>query len=123
MVNIGVVAIIDGPETYRGCHMTFLPSVLETFTANFPESMAMARPIVTTDLQFSRDICGDAAAYYEPKNPVSAAELILKLIDDREHWERLVRNGKRALTRFPDPRQKYERYRNILRNVVGKLVV
>ena len=113
-VNVGVVPVIEGPDLYRGCHMAFVPTLLESFTANYPEAMAMARPIVTPDLPFSRDICRDAALFYEAKNPVAAAGAILSLVDERRTWERIVTNGVTVLAQLPTPRQKYESYLKIL---------
>lgn len=38
-----------------------MPSLLECFTATYPEAMRMERPIVTTDLAFAQGLCGEAA--------------------------------------------------------------
>lgn len=35
-----------------------MPTVLEVFSATYPEAMAL--PIVTSDLDFARDICDNA---------------------------------------------------------------
>lgn len=113
-INVGVIPVIDGPGLYRACHIAFVPTLLESFSANYPEAMAMARPIVTPDLQFSRDICKDAAVFYKPKDPVAAADAILSLVDDKAAWEQSVKNGATVLKQLPTPRQKYERYLDIL---------
>ncbi|MFK5892763.1 MAG: glycosyltransferase, partial [Pseudomonadota bacterium] len=71
--NIGPVLVNDGPAVYEGCHIVFLPSFLETFSANYPEAMAMNRPIVTCDLEHAHNACQDAALYFEPTSAKSAA--------------------------------------------------
>ncbi len=114
IVNVGPVPISRGPEVYRTCHMLFLPSVLETFSANYPEAMAMGMPIITTDLSFARDACGDAACYFEPMNPRDAAGTISHLCGDETLWMSCVQKGKRVLQSLPTQQMKYELYRNCI---------
>ena len=119
--NVGPVRVSEGVDVYRSCHIAFLPSLLETFSANYPEAMAMKLPIVTTDLGFARDACKDAALYYHPKNARSAAEIILRLVDDPATWKRLVECGTRVLEELPTPEQRFERYVDIIKACkVGK---
>ena len=105
--NLGPVPVARGPELYRSCDICFLPTLLETFSANYPEAMAMGLPIVTTDLGFAHDVCGDAAVYFRPRDARSAAEAIVRLLEDRALWERLVDRGKTVLSRFPTSEERY----------------
>ena len=114
--NIGTVRVSDGPDVYERCHISFLPSLLETFSANYPEAMAMKRPIVTTDLGFAHDACKDAALYYEPRNAKAAAEKILMLVNSTDLWARLVDNGSKVLAELPTPEQRFERYIEIIKS-------
>lgn len=113
--NIGPIRVSEGPAVYESCHIAFLPSLLETFSANYPEAMAMKRPIVTTDLAFARDVCKDAALYYQPTNPKSAAETILRLVNDPLVWNQLLVNGSRVLAELPTPEERFSRYVEILK--------
>jgi glycosyltransferase involved in cell wall biosynthesis len=112
--NMGPVPVAAGPSLYRSCHISFLPSLLETFSANYPEAMAMKRPLVTTDLDFARDVCGPAAVYFRPTDPRSAAGAILSLIDDRDLWLKVLREGDRVLASLPTPEKKYVLYRECI---------
>ena len=114
--NIGPVRVSEGPEVYENCHIVFLPSLLETFSANYPEAMAMKKPIVTTDLGFAHDACKDAALYYEPRNAKSAAEKILTLISDPIMWERLVDCGTMVLEELPTPEERFNQYLSIIKS-------
>jgi glycosyltransferase involved in cell wall biosynthesis len=114
IVNVGPVPVSRGPEIYRTCHMLFLPSVLETFSANYPEAMAMGMPIVTTDLSFAREVCGDAASYFEPMNARDAAHKIGEVCEDERIWKSLVAEGKHILRTLPTQKMKYELYRNCI---------
>jgi glycosyltransferase involved in cell wall biosynthesis len=108
--NIGRVAVADGPSVYKSSHILFLPSVLESFSANYPEAMAMGRPIVTVDAKFARDACKEAALYFKPMNANAAAKAIHSLSRDAELWKTLVVEGKRVLRTLPTQEEKYEMY-------------
>jgi glycosyltransferase involved in cell wall biosynthesis len=112
--NLGTIPVARGPEVYRSCDICFLPTLLETFSATYPESMAMGLPIVTTDLGFARDVCDDAAQYFRPRDAQSAVAAILRLLDNRELWNRQIERGKQVLTRFPTPEQRYRQYIDVL---------
>lgn len=116
--NIGPVSIADGPSIYKTAHISILPSVLETFSANYPEAMAMGLPILTTDFDFSRDICGDAALYFNANNAKEAAYKIIELIDNLDKRIELIQLGKKRLKECPVPENKYQMYLDILEQVV-----
>ena len=94
---IGKVDITECPSLYEQCTIAFQPSLLECFTATYPEAMIMRKPIVTTNLEFAQGLCGEAACYYEAINPVSAAESLYKVATDREYAETLVDAGQEML--------------------------
>ena len=112
--NRGKVPVANGPDLYRSCDICLLPTLLETFSANYPEAMAIGLPIVTTDLDFAHDVCDDAALYYPAGNAQKAADCILRLLDDAQLWDRQIARGKEVLQRYPTPRERYEQYINLL---------
>lgn len=114
IINMGPIPVSRGPEVYSASHILFLPSVLETFSANYPEAMAMGLPIVTSDLGFAREICGEAASYFKPMDANAAACAITELCQDGELWMSLVNNGKSKLRALPTQERKYELYKNCL---------
>lgn len=95
--NIGTVALQDGPRLYRSCQVLFHPSVLEVFTAVYPEAMAMEVPIVTSDLAYAHGICADAARYFDSGDPGAACDAIAAVLLDPGERNRLVRTGRRRL--------------------------
>ena len=117
VVNLGPVPVNMGPDLYERAQIVFLPSLLETFSANYPEAMAMGRPIVTTDMPFAHEVCGTAAVYYRPADAGSAASAILSLVESCEIWEASVRKGKDVLDSLPDPKQKYDLYKGAMDKV------
>lgn len=108
VINLGVLPPEKCPSAYVQSDMIFVPSLLECFTANYPEAMAMNKPIVATDLSFARDLCGGAALYYAPLSAEKAAEKIAGLYHDHELYSKIVAAGQKELKKFPSPGQRAE---------------
>jgi glycosyltransferase involved in cell wall biosynthesis len=81
----------------------FLPSLIEIFTASYPEAMQMKKPILTSDLSFAHDICGEAAEYFDPVNPADIANKIIYLASNPARRTQLVKNGEKRLLQFETP--------------------
>jgi len=116
--NVGPQSPDDCPALYEKSDALFLPSLLECFSANYVEAMAMHRPIITTDLGFARTICSNAALYYEPLDPKAALSKILDLRSNAKLYEDLVKAGQTELQRFGTPRQRAEAYLSLCRDLV-----
>lgn len=99
---IGTVAISECPSLYQQCDIAFQPTLIECFTAFYPEAMRMERPIITTDMPFSKGLCGEAAAYYSAMDAGAAAETIYRVANDKDYAERLVVKGKEQLLTYDD---------------------
>ncbi len=112
--NTGFVPLREGPGLYRSCDILLMPTVLETFSATYPESMCMGIPIVTSDLDFARSVCGDAAVYFEPLNAVECARSLATVIRDPGLRAGLIAAGYRRLADFPSPAEKYRQLRAIV---------
>jgi glycosyltransferase involved in cell wall biosynthesis len=119
IANRGPIAVADGPALYRDCHVCFMPTVLECFTATYPEAMAMGLPIVTSDLDFAHAICRDSAVYFRPRDAVHAAEQLQRLLSSSALWTTLVDHGKQVLDGLPKPRRKYEGYVELLQKTIA----
>lgn len=116
----GKVDISECPNLYEQADIMFMPSLLECFTANYPEAMRMDVPIVTTDLEFARGLCGDAACYYNAIDPTAAAEAIYKVATDKQYASRLVANGKKQLKKFDNYEQRADKLIGILEEMVRR---
>jgi len=105
--NAGRLRLEECPGWYARSDIVFMPTLLEVFSATYPEAMAMGRPIVTTDLDFAHDICADAAVYYSPQDPRDAAERIKRVTHDKALRESLIRKGRERVATFPRINEKY----------------
>lgn len=111
---IGKVSIEECPSLYQQCDIAFQPTLLESFTASYPEAMRMETPIVTTDLVFARGLCGDAAVYYKPLDARDAAEVIYRVATDSGLAKKLVNNGRLQLAKYDDYNQRTQKLISII---------
>lgn len=114
VINLGSVHPQYCPDIYRQCDIVFVPTLLETFTAIYPEAMYMQKPIVTTDLPFAHNICGDAALYFNPALAEDAAGKIQQVLNDTSLRKRLIANGLEQLEKFDLPEERFKKILNML---------
>ena len=88
------------PEVYHESDALFLPTLVEIFTASYPEAMKMRKPILTSNLSFAHNICGEAAEFFDPLNPEDIAKKIINLSNDIERQRDLIRKGEEQLKYF-----------------------
>ena len=117
-VFIGKVDVSECPHLYEQSDIMFMPSLLECFTATYPEAMRMEKPIVTTDLKFARGLCCEAACYYSAVDPYDAAEALYKVATDKAYARQLVDNGKRQLAKFDNYEQRTDKLIKVLEQIV-----
>lgn len=116
--NIGPVKIEEGPSLYNECDAMFLPTLLECFSASYPEAMIMGKPIITTDLGFARSICGDAALYYSAIDASDAAKKIVELISNPKLQSELIAKGKERIKIFLKPGERAKEYLRICESIL-----
>ncbi len=97
VVNIGPVTQGQLRELYERVDATLLPTMLESFSGTYAESMAFGVPIITSDRDFARAVCGDAARYVDPHDPEAIADAVLELANDAELRSRLISAGETRL--------------------------
>lgn len=120
IINLGVQFISNCPKLYYFCNVMFLPTLLETFTASYPEAMIMNRPILTSNYSFSKDICNSAAEYFDPLNPKDIAKKIINLINDKKRYEELCKLGRKRVLNFPNCEERAKQYIDICYKQINK---
>ncbi len=114
MVFLGRVSIYQCPTLYKKSDLMFMPTLLECFSATYPEAMKMETPILTSDMPFARDVCGDAAIYFDPLSPESIGEAIYGLATDKAMISELRSKGKKRLSHFNDSKARTQKYIEII---------
>ncbi|HCE42084.1 MAG TPA: hypothetical protein DET40_00870 [Lentisphaeria bacterium] len=97
VINVGPLPQTELAAYYQNCDALFLPTLLESFSGTYLEAMRFGRPIITSDLDFAHDVCGDAAIYFDPWNAESIKSEILRLQENGELRKKLTESGKKRL--------------------------
>jgi len=114
IVFLGKVSIYACPHLYSQSDLMFMPTLLECFSATYPEAMKMGVPILTSDLPFAKSICGDAAVYFDPLSPQSVGEAIYSLATNDSLRKEYIRRGKKRLLTFETAKTRAQKYIEIL---------
>ncbi len=85
---------------YRHADAVILPTLLESFSGTYVEAMRFDCPILTSDLDFAREVCGPAACYFDPWQTASIAETIRRFRDDPALGDRLRQAGREQAARL-----------------------
>lgn len=93
-------------------------SVLETFSATPLEAFGAARPHISADRSWSREISGEAALYVEPRDPPSVARAINEIAANKSLRGYLVRAGQGILQKYGDHTDRFMRLLQILETEV-----
>lgn len=117
IINLGPIDIEKCPSLYSQVDALFLPTLLECFSASYPEAMIMGKPILTSDLPFAHDICGKAAEFFDPLNPEDIANKIKRIVLDQERREYLIQEGYEQVKIFETSKSRAEKYLEICKSI------
>jgi len=120
ILNLGPVSQNACPSLYAQCNAMFLPTLLEVFSASYPEAMKMEKPILTSDYSFATDVCQDAALYFDPLDPKDIAEKIKLLIIDKVLQNDLIEKSKKRIKEFETAQSRAEKYIKIFEKISEK---
>jgi len=119
ITNLGNLNLDALGAQYNQASCVFLPTLREISTAVYPEAFYFRRLLITSDTDFARDLCGDAAVFVNPRDPKEIAETIAVVLKDPNRMKLNIEEGQRQLARkFPSPHEKFEAQLSILRSVV-----
>jgi len=75
---LGTVPYASLYALYRACDVAVCPSYAESFGHPMVEAMAAGRPVVASDMEIHREVCGQAGCHFRVFDP---ADLAAKLAD------------------------------------------
>jgi glycosyltransferase involved in cell wall biosynthesis len=84
VVELGTIPYRLLHHVYRACDIYVTPAYAETFAHPLVEAMASGVPVVAADLPVHREVCGDAALYFQRFSSPELAEQILRLEASRD---------------------------------------
>jgi glycosyltransferase involved in cell wall biosynthesis len=98
--NLGEVPPADVASCYQAADAMLLPTLLESFSGTYADAMRHGVPIITSDLDFARAVCGPAAAFIDPEDPTAIVAALLSLESDRDGWRGRSTTGRERLARL-----------------------
>lgn len=84
-------------------------SDLESFSNNYMEAWKVGVPIIASDRDFSRSICGESAVYVDPHDPGAVADTMIWCKGDPGIAARLVAAGQSRIGALPTTRDRFHK--------------
>lgn len=112
--NLGPIPQEGCAEAYRACQAVILPSQLESFSNNIAEAWTMRKPLLITDMDWSRSLCGEGAVYFSYNSAKHAATQLVRLKTDTQLYQRVVECGHDVLASYPTSEQRFQQYLTII---------
>ena len=101
VINAGPVPQSHLASYFAASQALLLPTLLESFSGSYVEAMHFGVPILTSDMDFAREVCGEAALYFDPHVPKSICQAICTLRDNVEKREELAAKGAQRVVGIP----------------------
>jgi glycosyltransferase involved in cell wall biosynthesis len=120
IVNLGTVPTEQVPSLHAACDGLLLPTILESFSGTYVESMHYERPIFTSDRDFARDVCGEVAWYFDPHDPDDILSVLRAAFDDPAEMQRRVALGLERCEGFPTWPEVTARYVELLESAAAE---
>jgi glycosyltransferase involved in cell wall biosynthesis len=115
LINYGYCTQLELIELYSKCDLCFFPTLLETFSATLLEAMFFNLAIVTTDLDFNKDVTKDSAVYFKPTDYEDAADKIAYILQNPDAANDLK-------SKIPKYFTNYSSFDNYIKNTVDFLL-
>lgn len=115
--NLGRIPAEAVPDLYDQVQGLLLPTLLESFSQTYIESMHYRVPVFTSDLGFARTVCDDAAYYFDPNDPDGILKVLERAFRNDEDRQRKVELGKQIAERNPDWYEVTDQYLSILQDL------
>jgi glycosyltransferase involved in cell wall biosynthesis len=93
VVELGAIPYGQLHQVYRRADVYATPAYTETFAHPLVESMACGIPVVASDIPVHREICGDAARYFQRFSAEALAEALAQVAASPETSRRMASAG------------------------------
>jgi glycosyltransferase involved in cell wall biosynthesis len=114
VINVGPVEMEYVPSLYQQSDALLMPSLLESFSGTYVEAMYHGKPIFTSDLDFAKVVCGDAAFYFNPLEANSIINSIRFAYKNPELMLSKIASGKERLNDFLSWEQVFDKFSEII---------
>jgi len=102
LVNLGLLNKTQINCAYQNCDAILMPTLLETYGLPYYEAMAYKKPIITSNLGFAKDACGDSAVYFDPRDENSIISMIEFTFSNKKKLNERINKGVERYNLLPD---------------------
>lgn len=99
VIFTGYVAAEDMNAIYRNASVFIFPSLYEGFGLPPLEAMSNSTPVICSDILPLQEVCGEAAMYFDPKDPNDLVQCIIRMIDT-ETVKKYISSGLEQVKKF-----------------------
>lgn len=100
VTELGAVPYLQLHHLYRRCHVYVTPAYAETFAHPLVEAMASDLPVVASNIPVHREICGNAAVYFEKFSPEGIARGVTEVANSPSVTEQMSAAGRERSRNF-----------------------
>ncbi len=100
IVNLGTIPYAKVFELYKTADLFVWPTLTESFGHPIIEGMAAGCPIICSDIPINRELCGDAALYFDPFDHHELADKIQQFFDNTVLQQQFSDKGKKRCLQF-----------------------
>lgn len=120
VVFMGSVPQRQMGSLYYQCDLMVYPSLSESFGFSMIEAMGYGLPIVASGTAVNREMCGNAALYYSPLDPIIGARIVEEALKP-DMLQHLSNEGRKRLSSIDWSWKRYAKeFVNMVEDVVGR---
>jgi glycosyltransferase involved in cell wall biosynthesis len=93
VVELGAIPYGQLQHVLRSSNIYVTPAYTETFAHPLVEAMASGLPIVASDLQVHREVCGPAALYFPCFSPTDLVKQVMAIANNQELGREMANSG------------------------------
>ncbi len=93
VVELGEIPYHNLHRLYSCADLYVTPAYTETFAHPLVEAMASGVPVIASDIAVHREICGDAALYFERFSPDALAACVMRIAEPSEVRMQMAAHG------------------------------
>ena len=106
LINVGPLKQHELSGYYHHSSALILPTLIESFTATYLEAMHFDCPVLTSDLDFAREVCGPAQSILIRGTSIALRDAIVRFRDDPSLQQYLRAQGRIRCSRNIRPGKK-----------------
>ncbi|WP_060983173.1 glycosyltransferase [Vibrio splendidus] len=114
--SLGSLTLNQCPSFYDLLDCFVFPSLLECFSVSPLEALKMGIPVAASDRDFVREVCGDAAVYFDPLNEYDIARVISEIFISDTLRQELIEEAAKRICSLPNSTDRTIKYIELMEN-------